>query len=103
MADGIRIEQENLRQAAAQHQGASDYLATVPSSHPDIQGFLGSLGPIFGGFRAAGMQVLDRRRQDYERQARHHLRVADGLHEAANRWDTHESDSAQQMRGVIDT
>jgi hypothetical protein len=103
VADEIRIETEQLRKAATHHQGASDYLATLPNSHPQIQNFLGSLGPIFGGFRAAGVEVLDQRRQCYEQQAHHHLRVADNLQQAASQWDAHESDAVQEMRSILDT
>lgn len=106
MSDGapIQISPQTLRQAAQHHQGAADYLQTVPSTtHPPIEGFLSSLGPIFGGFRAAGLELLDQRRACYEQQARDHQHVTAGLNESATAWESHEADGAQQMRGLLDS
>lgn len=99
----MRISGQALREAAQHHQEAADYLQTVPDTHPQIEGFLSSLGPIFGGFRAAGLELLDQRRACYEQQARDHRHVTAGLNESAALWDSHEAGGAQQMRGLLDT
>ncbi|MGD9622244.1 MAG: type VII secretion target [Mycolicibacterium sp.] len=98
----IRVSSAVLREAAGRHQQAADYLGAVPSGHPEIASFLGSLGPVFGGFRAASLALLDQRRACYEQQARDHLHVTAGLREAAGRWEAHEDDAAARMRGLLD-
>lgn len=99
----IRISGQALREAAQHHQEAADYLQTVPNTHPQIEGFLSSLGPIFGGFRAASLELLDQRRTCYEQQARDHQQVTAGLNQSAAQWDNHEAGGAQQMRGLLDS
>lgn len=100
----IKVDDGTLNVAGQQHQGAADYLHAVNSrTHPLIESFLGSLGPIFGDFRAAGLEVLGRRRADYDAQASGHDDVAAGLATAVARWHVHEQDAAQQLRGVTDT
>lgn len=102
MGESIRVSADVLRSAAGRHQEAADYLAAVPASHQEIAGFLGSLGPIFGGFRAASLALLDQRRSCYEQQARDHLQVTAGLHEAAGRWESYEDEAARRMGGLLD-
>ncbi|MCT7371922.1 ESX-1 secretion-associated protein [Mycolicibacterium llatzerense] len=100
----IRIHDGVLRTAAQNHQGAADYLQAIPTStHPPIENFLSSLGPLFGDVRAAGLTVLDQRRADYESQARGHQQMTAGLHETAAAFQNHEEQAAKQLRGVIDT
>ena len=72
MADRIHVVPANMREAADQHQEVSDYLRTVPSSHPAIQESLDSLGPIFSELREAGRELLEERRRCYEQQADDH-------------------------------
>lgn len=99
----IRIHDGVLRRAAAQHRGAADYLQSVPaSSHGQIEAFLSSLGPMFGDFRAAGMQTLEMRRQNYEDQAADHHQVSAGLETSADTWVAGESDAQQQFRGLTE-
>jgi len=100
VSDDIRIDSAHLRSAAQQHQGAADYLRGVPATHPQIESFLSSLGPIFGDFKAAGGQVLDARKQCYDKQADDHEHVTSGLHQVAAAWDSHEQDARQQFRGL---
>lgn len=103
MSNPIRIESlGDIRQLAQQHQEAADNLRNAPRHHEQIHSFLGALGPIFGGFRATTTQLLDQRRQSYEQQANDHEALADGLHDAARQWDTHQADVVQQMQSVHD-
>ena len=102
MADSIHVEPTQLRQAAAQHQDASDYLRTVASSHPAIQESLDSLGPIFGDLRDAGRELLELRRQCYEQQADDHADIADKLRMSASRWEKHEQEAADELGGIVD-
>ncbi|WP_407685419.1 ESX-1 secretion-associated protein [Mycobacterium sp. HUMS_1102779] len=102
MADSIHVEPAQLRQAAAQHQDASDYLRTVPSTHAAIQESLDSLGPIFGDLREAGRELLELRRQCYEQQADDHADMADKLRVSASRWEQHEQDAASEFGGIGD-
>jgi len=102
MADSIHVEPARLRQAAAQHQDAADYLRTVPSSHAAIQESLDSLGPIFGDLRDAGRELLELRRRCYEQQAADHADMADKLRVSASRWEKHEQDAANEFGGIID-
>ncbi|MFY2859212.1 ESX-1 secretion-associated protein [Mycobacterium sp. THU-M104] len=103
MADSIHVEPVQLRQAAAQHQEASDYLRTVPSSHAAIQESLDSLGPIFGDLRDAGRELLELRRRCYEQQADDHADIADKLRLSASSWEKHERDAANEFGGIVDT
>ena len=48
MADMIRVDPANLREAASKHTEAAEYLRGVPAQHAAIQESLDSLGPIFG-------------------------------------------------------
>jgi hypothetical protein len=102
MADIIRVEPANLRDAAAHHGDAADYLRTVPSSHDAIQESLDSLGPIFGELREAARELLDQRRLCYEQQANDHATMADNLKRSAEYWEQHETDTATKIRGVLD-
>ncbi len=72
MADRIHVQPDTLREVADQHQEASEYLRTVPSSHAAIQESLDSLGPIFSELREAGRELLEHRRLCYEQQADDH-------------------------------
>jgi hypothetical protein len=101
MADMIRVEPGNLRDAAAHHGEAAEYLRTVPSSHDAIQESLDSLGPIFGDLREAGRELLEQRRLCYEQQAQDHATMADNLRRSADYWEQHETDTALEMRGVL--
>ncbi|BBZ46644.1 ESX-1 secretion-associated protein [Mycobacterium parmense] len=102
MADSIHVVPAQLRQAAAQHQETAEYLRTVPSSHAAIQESLDSLGPIFGELREAGRELLELRRQCYERQADDHADLADKLTLSATMWEHHERSAAHDLRGVAD-
>lgn len=102
MAEQIRVAPEKLRAAAAHHQEAAEYLATVPSSHGEVQASLDSLGPVYGGLAEAGRQLLEERRQCYERQAADHAEMALNLTAAAARWEHSEQDSAAELRAVVD-
>ena len=102
MDDRILIEPSKLREAARHHTEAADYLRTVPSTHDAIQESLDSLGPIFGELREAARELLEQRRQCYERQADDHAEMAHNLQQSANLWEEHEADSAQQMRALLD-
>src|SRR6202046_5883923 len=97
MADRIHVVPANLREAAGHHQGPSDYLRTLPSSHDAIQESLDSLGPIFGDLREAGRELLEQRRQCYEQQADNHAEIADNLTKSAAMWEQHEADAAEKL------
>lgn len=96
----IRVVGDKLRGAGLKHQDAADVLRAVPDTHPQIEAFLTSLGPVFGDFRAAGGNALGRRKDCYEKQAQGHEHVNDGLHKAASTWDNHEDGAGQQFRGL---
>ena len=102
MADRIHVVPARLREAAVHHEQTSDYLRTVPSSHPAIQESLDSLGPIFGELREAGRELLELRRQCYEQQADNHADMADNLRMSATMWDQHEEEAARNLGGIID-
>jgi hypothetical protein len=102
MADQIHVVPAQLREAAAQHQQISDYLRTVPSTHPAIQESLDSLGPIFSELREAGRELLELRRQCYEQQADDHADLARNLRIGAAAWDQHEHEAARNLGGVAD-
>ena len=102
MVDRIHVVPAQLREAAVHHQQTSDYLRTVPSSHPAIQESLDSLGPIFGELREAGRELLELRRRCYEQQADNHADMADNLRMSATMWDQHEEEAARNLGGIID-
>ncbi|OBH04505.1 MULTISPECIES: ESX-1 secretion-associated protein [unclassified Mycobacterium] len=102
MADPIRVVPAHLREAAAHHQETADYLRTVPASHAAIQESLDSLGPIFSELRDAGRELLELRRQCYERQADEHADMADKLSASAAMWEEHEQDAARNFGGITD-
>jgi hypothetical protein len=102
MDDRIVIEPDKLREAARHHADAADYLRTVPGTHDAIQESLDSLGPIFGELREAARELLEQRRQCYERQADEHAQMADNLQRSATLWEEHEADSAQRMTALLD-
>jgi hypothetical protein len=98
----ILIEPAKLREAAAEHADAADYLRTIPNSHDAIQESLDSLGPIFGDLREAARELLEQRRLCYEQQADDHAEIARTLQQSATTWEEHEAGSAQQMRALLD-
>jgi len=102
MADMIRVDLENLRDAASRHAEVADYLRTMPASHDAISESLASLGPIFGELREAAAELLEQRRQCYEQQADDHAVMADRLRESAVYWEGHESERAAALRAVTD-
>jgi hypothetical protein len=102
MADMIRVDPANLRDAAAKHTEAADYLRTVPARHDAIQESLDSLGPIFGELREAGRELLEQRRLCYHQQADDHASIADGLDKSATYWEEHEEERAAAFRSVAD-
>lgn len=102
MSERIRVVPAQLRAAADQHQQMSDYLRTIPSSHPAIQDSLDSLGPIFCELREAGRDLLEQRRQCYLQQADDHADIAHKLRAAANMWERHEDDAAHNLGSVVD-
>ena len=102
MADRIHVVPANMREAADQHQEVSDYLRTVPSSHPAIQESLDSLGPIFSELREAGRELLEQRRQCYEQQADDHADMAQHLRTSATIWEQHEQEAADKFKRLDD-
>lgn len=102
MADRIHVEPANLRESAIQHEQIAEYLRTIPSSHPAIQESLDSLGPVFGGLRDAGRELLEERRRCYQQQADDHADIAAKLRAAANLWERHEADAARSLGDVVD-
>ena len=102
MADRIHVVPDNLRQAAGHHQETSEYLRTLPSSHPAIQESLDSLGPIFGELREAGRELLEQRRLCYEQQADSHSQMADNLTKSASIWESLDAESAQEIERISD-
>jgi hypothetical protein len=102
MADRVHVVPARLREAAAHHQETSDYLRTIPASHPAIQASLDSLGPIFGELREAGRELLELRRQCYEQQAGDHADMAHKLTASAAMWEQHEEDAARDLGGIVD-
>ncbi len=102
MADRIHMVPAQLREAAVRHQQTSDYLRTVPSSHPAIQESLDSLGPIFSELREAGRELLELRRQCYEQQADNHADMAHNLRMSATMWDQHEEQAARDLGKIVD-
>jgi hypothetical protein len=102
MADRLNVVPDELRQAAEQHRHTADYLASVPSNHPEIMASLESLGPIFAEFREAGHELLDQRRLCYQDQAAAHTDLAERLLEAAARWQEHDADAARRLRDVAE-
>lgn len=100
----VKVDGDVLSVASQKHRYAADYFqAHSTRTSPPIEQFLGSLGPIFGDFRAAGLEVLDRRRADYETQASGHADMSSGLTQVTTAWQGHEQQAAQQLRGVVDT
>src|SRR5271166_6821295 len=95
MADRIHVVPAQLREAAVHHEQTSDYLRTLPSSHPAIQESLDSLGPIFGELREAGRELLELRRQCYEQQADNHADMAHNLTKSADMWEEHEAEAVR--------
>jgi hypothetical protein len=102
MTDRIHVVPAKLREAAGHHQETSDYLRTVPSTHPAIQESLDSLGPIFGEFREAGRELLEHRRLCYEQQADTHAEMATNLTKSASMWEEHESEAASKFEDISD-
>jgi Excreted virulence factor EspC, type VII ESX diderm len=102
MAEMIRVNPANLRDAATRHAEAADYLRAVPDTHDAIEESLDSLGPIFGEFREAGRQLLEQRRLCYRKQADDHAEIADQLRSSAAYWDEHEAERAAAFRSVVD-
>lgn len=102
MADMIRVDPANLRDAAAKHTEAADYLRTVPATHDAIQESLDSLGPIFSELREAGRELLEQRRLCYHQQADDHAAMADNLGKSATYWEQHEEDRAGVFRSLGD-
>jgi hypothetical protein len=102
MADQIHVVPAHLREAAAHHREASDYLRTIPAGHPAIQASLDSLGPIFGELREAGRDLLELRRQCYEQQADDHADMAHKLIASAATWEQHEEDASRDLGGIAD-
>ncbi len=102
MVERIHVEPDTLREVADQHQQASEYLRTVPSSHAAIQESLDSLGPIFSELREAGRELLEHRRLCYEQQADDHAGLADHLRTSASVWEQNEQDAAAKFRSLDD-
>ena len=102
MVDRIHVVPANLREAAGHHEETSEYLRTLPSSHPAIQESLDSLGPIFGELREAGRELLEQRRQCYEQQADSHEAMAQNLTNSANMFEAHEAEAVQRFKRISD-
>jgi hypothetical protein len=103
MAERIHVEPDTLRRVADQHQQASDYLRTVPSSHAQIQESLDSLGPIFSELREAGRELIEHRRRCYEQQADDHAALAEHLRNSATAWEQNEQDAAARLKSLDDS
>jgi len=102
MADIIRVDPANLRDAARRHLETADYLRAIPASHEAIQESLDSLGPIFGELREAGRELLEQRRICYQQQADDHASMAEGLRTSADYWEAHEEERAAVFRSIAD-
>ena len=102
MVDRIHVVPANLRAAAGHHQETSEYLRTLPSSHPAIQESLDSLGPIFGELREAGRELLEQRRQCYQQQADNHEAMAANLTKSASMFEEQEAEAVQRLKRVAD-
>jgi Excreted virulence factor EspC, type VII ESX diderm len=102
MADSLRVDPSNLRDAATRHNEVADYLRAVPAGNDAIRESLDSLGPIFGDLREAAAELLEERRACYHQQADDHVQLAQGLATAADRWDAHEDERAAAMRALGD-
>lgn len=102
MADSIYVVPATLRQAADHHEQTSEYLRTVPASHPAIQESLDSLGPIFSELREAGSELLQQRRQCYEQQADDHADMAHHLRTSADMWEQNEADAVVKFKRLDD-
>jgi hypothetical protein len=102
MTERTHVVPENLRDAAAHHQQASEYLRTVPSSHAAIEESLESLGPIFSGLAQAGTELLEQRRQCYQRQADAHAELAENLLASVRMWQQQQQDAGDQFDGIVD-
>ena len=102
MADRIHVVPAHLREAAGHHEETSEYLRTLPSSHPAIQESLDSLGPIFGELREAGRELLEQRRLCYKQQADNHSDIADNLTKSAGMWEQHEAEAAEKLERISD-
>ncbi|OHU86473.1 ESX-1 secretion-associated protein [Mycobacterium talmoniae] len=102
MADRTHVVPANLTEAAAQHQQTAEYLRTVPSTHAAIEESLESLGPIFGGLRQAGIELLEQRRRCYQRQADAHAETAANLLKSVRLWQQQQDDAGDRFDGVVD-
>lgn len=102
MPQEIRVNQGVLTNAAANHQEASDYLATVAASHDGLRTTLDSLGPIYGDFRRAAEELLDARKSCYDDQSSEHAQVSDNLNLAVATWNKYEDDAAKTFRHLTD-
>src|SRR3984957_16124464 len=98
MVDRIHVVPANLREAAGHHEETSEYLRTLPSSHPAIQESLDSLGPIFGELREAGRELLVERRQCYEQQADSQDALAQHRTNSASMSEGHEREARIAVR-----
>ena len=102
MADIIRVDPANLRDASVRHAELAEYLRGLPASHDAIQESLDSLGPVFGELRNAARDLLEQRRLCYQQQADDHAGMADSLTTAARYWENHEEERAAAMRALTD-
>jgi hypothetical protein len=101
MDDIINVDTDNLRAAAARHNAAAEYLASVPTNHAAIQESLDSLGPIFAELREAGRELLDQRKLCYEQQGADHSDLAHSLEQSATLWEEQEAIGAGKLRAVL--
>lgn len=102
MAEQIQVVPAELRDVAGQHRQTAETLRAVPSTHPAIQASLDSLGPIFADLAEAGRELLEQRRQCYERQAGAHADLAANLDAVADLWTQHEQDAARRFEALAD-
>jgi hypothetical protein len=102
MTKRVHVVPENLYEAAAGHRQTAEYLRTVPSTHAAIEASLNSLGPIFSGLAQAGAELLEQRRQCYERQADAHTETAENLVASARRWQQQQQDAGDKFDGIAD-
>lgn len=102
MAEHTHVVPANLRAAADHHRQTSQYLRGIPATHAELQQSLDSLGPIFAGLAQAGAELLEQRRECYQRQADAHADTAEQLLATARLWQQQQHDAGARFDGIVD-
>lgn len=102
MAERLNVDPGELRRVADEHRQTADRLGAAPARNAEVMATLDSLGPVFAEFRAAGAELLERRRECYERQAAAHADMADRLDRAADTWQQQDAEAAQRLRALAE-